>query len=179
MGCAICPNDAEDPPTMDPIPALTERYLVPKTAVPIELRLAWQEPAELSLYLARQAQKHTGTECPSDLLNGGDRFIPATDSDGRLLVVHRDAVMVLSVAAEYELEWVDGQSEEDGVATTVELELTLEDDTRVTGAISYWRPEGQRRLQDYFNSADQFIPVREGDTVHLVNRDRIVSVSPA
>ncbi len=158
---------------------MTERYLVPKEPAPITLKLAWQEPLKVSLYLAQRAEKHKGTECPSDLLNGGDRFIPVTDEEGRLLVFQRDALMLVSVAAEYEEGWAGAEGDEEEVATSVKVELGLEDGTRVGGTLTYWRPEGQRRLQDYFNTAEQFIPVRDRDTVHLVNRDRIVFISPS
>ena len=57
------------------------------------------------------------------------------------------------------------------------IELILEDGSRVHGSLTYWRPQGQRRFQDYLNSAEEFIPVREGDTIHLVNRERIVFAS--
>jgi hypothetical protein len=158
-------------------PAVAESYRVPKHPVPIKLRLAWQEPKELSLYVAKHAARHTGAEYPSDLLNGGDRFLPALDEEGRYLVFQRSQVMVLSVSAEYEKDLTDLKDAGEEAVTTLDIELILEDGTRVQGAVSYWRPQGQRRFQDYLNSAEEFIPVREGDTIHLVNRERIVFAS--
>lgn len=108
-------------------------------------------------------------------MNGADRFIPAVDGDGRLMLFQRTEVMVLSVSEKQE----NGAREAEGedVLTAVEVKLVLEDDTRVAGAMEYFRPQGQRRVQDYLKTAEQFIPVREGEKVHLVNRDKIVSVS--
>ncbi len=155
---------------------MTEGFVVPKHPVPIKLKLAWLQAKEFELYLAEHAARHTGTEHPSDVLNGNDLFIPARDSDGRHLLFQRTEVMVISVAAKYEERQVDEGESEEG-ATTVDLEVTLEDGTRVVGSISYWRPPGQRRLQDYLNTSEQFVRIREGDTVHVINRDKIVSVS--
>jgi hypothetical protein len=154
-----------------------EDYSIPKHPVPIRLALAWQEPRELSLYLGEHAEKHTGAEYPSDLLNAGDSFLPAIESDGSLLLFNRIAVMVLSVSAKYEERPAAARVEEEGDRTVADVELVLEDGKRVAGVVTYWRPRGQRRLQDYLNSADHFIPVRDGEIIHLVNRDRIVSVS--
>ncbi len=137
-----------------------------------------QSPVELSFYLSKRAERHSGSEYPSDLLNGGDNFIPATDSDDRLLVVRRSAVMVLSVATYHE-ERRPAEAEEQEGQVVMSVEITLEDGSRVTGELSYWQPEGQRRLQDYLNAAAQFIPVWEGEVVHLVNRDRVVSITQA
>ncbi|NIR46045.1 MAG: hypothetical protein GWN99_16590 [Gemmatimonadetes bacterium] len=155
---------------------MTEGYVVPKRPVPITLKLAFLEAKELSLYLAEHAARHTGPERPSDVLNGGDRFVPALDADGRLLLFQRTEVMAVSFDASYEERSPDEADEEEG-GTRVAVELTLQDGTRVAGSVAYWRPPGRRRLQDFLNSAEQFIPVHEGETMHLVNRDKIVSVS--
>jgi len=154
---------------------VTEEYRVPKRPVPIELKLAWQHPKRLCLYVADHAERHTGGEYPSDLMNGVERFIPAVDGDGRLMLFQRTEVMVLSVSAEHENG--AGESGGEDVFTAVAVKLVLEDDTRVAGAMEYFRPQGQRRVQDYLKTAEQFIPVRESEKIHLVNRDKIVSVS--
>ena len=155
---------------------MTEGYVVPKIPVPITLKLAWLAPKRLELYVAEHASRHSGAEHPSDVLNSGDLFIPARDADGRHLLFQRTEVMVVSVEATYEERKPEEGESEEG-ATVFEVELTLEDGTHVLGTIAYWRPPGQRRLQDYLNSSEQFVRIRDGGTVHLVNRDKIVSVS--
>ncbi len=156
---------------------MSEPYQVPKRQVPARLKLVGQTPAEVALYLAERAQRHTGYECPSDLLNGGDDFIPTTDPQGRLHVLRRDAIMILSVSAELEENGgIDSQDAGDQL-TTHTVELALEDGTRLVGELAYWRPGGQRRLQDFLNSAERFVPLRADGMIHLVNRDRIVSLA--
>jgi hypothetical protein len=131
---------------------------------------------EVFIYLARLAERHAGIECPSDLLNRGDEFIPATDYEGRIMIFRRSAVMLLTVDADNEsLLAEDSDGEADKVSRVVRL--GLEDGTSVKGDLTYWRPDGQRRVQDFLNTSEAFIALREGNVVHLVNRDRIVSLS--
>jgi hypothetical protein len=132
---------------------------------------------EVFIYLARLAERHAGVECPSDLLNRGDEFIPATDYEGRIMIFRRTAVMLLTVNADNESELAeDPDGEADNKGNRV-VRLGLEDGTSVRGDLTYWRPDGQRRVQDFLNSSEAFIALREGNVVHLVNRDRIVSLS--
>ena len=154
---------------------MTHGFQVPKHSVPVTLTLAWQQPRRVSLFLAEKAARHTGTEYPSDVLNGDDEFVAALGSDSEILVFHRDAVVVLTVDADQEEEWMGAS---DGVDTITELEvdMLMEDGTRVGGEVAFCRPEGQRRIQDYLNTADRFVALKDDDVIHLLNRRKIVSV---
>ncbi len=155
---------------------MSEPYQVPKRQVRARLKLVGQTPKDVALYLAERAQSHAGYECPSDLLNAGDDFIPTTDFQGCLHVLRRDAIMILSVDAELE---ENGGIEPESVSdqlTTRAVELALEDGTCLMGELFYWRPGGQRRLQDFLNTAERFLALRADGMIHLVNRDRIVSL---
>ncbi len=164
-------------PALQPLTAtVSEGFRVPKRQVPVRLTLAGQPPRQLWLYLAERAERHAGGESPSDLLNEGDAFIPARDADGKVLIFRRSAIMVVSVSAEDDSAGLEIEAESEQV-TTVTVELSLQDGTRVCGELAYWRPEGQRRVQDYLNSAEHFVPLRDGDLIHLVNRNTIVSLS--
>lgn len=142
----------------------------------MRVKLVGQAPVEVCIYLAERAERHSGIECPSDLLNGGDEFIPSTDFEERILIFRRSAVLVLTVNAKHEGELGEGPAGEGDRVVQV-VRLWLEDGTSVTGELTYWRPEGQRRVQDFLNTAEPFIALRDGDVVHLVNRHRISSVS--
>lgn len=155
---------------------MSEGFRVPKREVPVRVKLAGQAPVEVFIYLAPLAERHAGIECPSDLLNRGDEFIPVTDYEKRILIFRRSAVVLLTVNAEHE-EPLAEDSEEEGDRVVRVVRLGLEDGTNATGELTYWRPAGQRRVQDFLNTAEPFIALREGDLVHLVNRDRIVSLS--
>ena len=153
---------------------MSERYRVPKRQAPARITLVGQPPVQLFLYLAECAERHSGTETPSDLINNGDEFLPATDPEGRVVILRRSSIMVLSVAAEFEAS-SEEEMRADEQLTRLAVDLRLENGVSLRGEMIYWRPEGQRRIQDYLNTAERFIPVRDGNTVHLVNRDRVVS----
>ncbi len=142
----------------------------------MRVTLVGHSPIQISLYLAQSAERHTGGERPSDLLNGHDEFIPATDLEGGFLTFRRGAVVVLSVGVEYEQDGPELTAESGDELTTIPVEVQLEDGVSVSGELAFWREDSQRRLQDYLNSADPFLPVHDGHTIHLINRDRVVSV---
>lgn len=160
---------------------MSETYSVPKHRLAARLTLVGSPAEPVQLFLAECAENHVGPERPSDLLNGPGRFFPVLQEDGTFSFVPRDAVIVLSVPSESEV--ADGLPAEDlaaQLATTVGVHLRLEDGTRLDGTLVYLMPAAQQRLQDYLNHAeDRFIPLRDGDTTHLVNRDRIVRITPA
>jgi len=81
---------------------LTDEYRVAKKEVVAEVTVAGEKPATLTLFLAGLTRSHAGDERPSDLLNGPDVFLPAVDRKGKSRLLLRDAVVVITVPAEYE-----------------------------------------------------------------------------
>jgi hypothetical protein len=160
--------------------ATNQAYQVPKRRVLAQVVLSGHPPRDIWLYLSDCGDSQWGRERPSDLLNGGNGFIPATDPGGGVVLLQRDAVVLLVVPAEQEVgAGYPQELEQAGLITTHSLELLLNDGTSLIGSATYSRPDGGRRLQDFLNSSDNlFFPVRVGDVVLLVNRHCIVSVSP-
>ncbi len=160
---------------------LAERYRVPKREVSVEICLAGGPPEPMELYVADAAERHAGRERPIDLLNGSQRFLAARDREGRLRLIARDAVVVATVPLE-EAATGNGTGDRNGaspdVVMTTPVTIAFDEGTRIEGQVNYAMPEGRRRLKDFLNGADRFFGVRDGDAVHLVNRDRIVSVAP-
>lgn len=155
-----------------------EVYRVPKFQVPAEVLLVGQEPMRISLHLSEHNERRTGRERPSDLLNGNKTFLPARAEERETGLIRREAVMVLTVDAREEAE----EGERDAVpeqSRRQRVRVYLEDGREVEGLVTYLRPAGQQRVQDFLNSAEQFFPLREGDVVRLVNKHRISWVEPA
>lgn len=153
-------------------------YRVPKFQVPAEVLLVGQEPMRISLHFSEHNERRTGRERPSDLLNGNKTFLPVRAEEGDMGLIRREAVMVLTVDAREEAEDVDGDSAPEG-ARRQRIRVYLEGAREVEGVVTYLRPAGQQRLQDFLNSSEQFFPLRDGDAVHLVNKHRISWVGPA
>lgn len=146
-------------------------YSIPKRKVPAELTAGGHGPRSIHLFLGQRAKGHPGGERPSDLLNGSKTFLPVSVVNGKVGFVRREAVILLSVAAEHELR--EDERSEPGNRVSEFLAVDLENGTRVSGTISYLLPRNRSRLQDFLNSAPPFIPLRDGDVIRFVNRRRI------
>lgn len=164
---------------------MSERYQVPKNEVPAHVVLADGTEGELHLYVSERAERHTGRERPSDILNDEAPFFPVRFSDTGFALVRRSSVLVMTVRLEDEL--VAGGSEGAGLLQTGpavedaerhEIRLVLEEGTVVEGSVTYVMPPGERRLQDFLNQTPRFVTVRTDGSARLVNSDRIVRVEP-
>jgi hypothetical protein len=158
---------------------MADKFAVPKQKVRATVKLAGAGDLAVFLFLAESAANHLGPERPSDLLTAA-RFIPVVLDDGGFSFLQVGAIQMLSVPAESELggsttaEYLSAQD-----ATTLSVEICLDDTTCFSGTVIYLLPEAQRRLQDFLNDlSDQFVQLRDGDTIHLINKDHIVRVSP-
>lgn len=166
---------------------MPERYQVPKNEASGRAVLADGTTADLKLYLSDRAEHHAGRERPSDLLNGEEPFVPVDLSGTGFVLLHRAAVLLLTVrlADEQVEDLADGAEllqEEDASlpdgAERVDVRVALEEGTTVDGTMTYLMPPGERRLQDFLNQSPRFVPLRQDDRIHLVNTERVVRVDP-
>lgn len=159
---------------------MTEIFRVPKRQVPAQVLIPGRPALSLTLFLAESAGTHAGSERPSDLMNGDQVFFPATDLQGSTVFLRRDAVMVLTVAAAHERgddpDAVRPLASEE--ATQIRLDVLLEDGTSLRGELRFLMPEGKRRLQDFLNLSDRFFLLEDGERIHLINKERIVRLTP-
>jgi len=155
-------------------------YSVPKRQVTAEVILPGRHPLTVKLFLNEYAEGHDGREKPSDVLNGPMTFLPVTDHQGGVVFLRRDSVLAVSVAAVEEHQADVPRLEElDPVGVkSHQVEVMLEEGTTIRGVVTYLMPESQRRLQDFLNTTERFLALREDDTMHLVNKRRIVQVRP-
>lgn len=163
---------------------MSEEFYVPKHCVTAELRLPDCPPMSVDLFLGERAERHTGRERPSDLLNGDKRFFPVRTRQGHAMLVRRKAV--LSLAFPVEALGPDpgvpggppgGDEEEPADFRRVAVEILLDDDIQVSGDVAFVLPRAEQRLQDFLNRLDElFFRVWEDDTVHLVNREHVVRI---
>ena len=157
-----------------------EAFHVPKRKVLAQVILQGHPPFTVWLYVGERAESHWGCERPSDLLNNSNEFLPVSDEDGRLILLQKDALMLIAVPAEYEAgASYPEEVEQAGLTITQGLELLLIDGTSLRGTVTYLRPDGRQRLQDFLNTADNFMAIRDNEMVQLVSRRCIASISPA
>lgn len=157
---------------------MSDEYRVPKREVAAEVTIAGQKPVTLKLYLAGQAASHAGYERPSDLLNGSDPFFPVMEKKGRLALLQRDAVVIMSVPAGDERGGNEPGADEAivGTLSSERVEVRLDDGPSVKGLVEYVMPEGSRRLVDFLNLGERFLAVRQDGTIHLINKSRITRI---
>jgi hypothetical protein len=158
---------------------LTSEYRIPKREVSAEVTLLGHPRKVVKLFLHERAETHTGPERPSDLLNGPGEFFPVIEPSGKLVLLHRDAVMVISVAAESEFHAAhsgEEQPDPEG-AKRITVEITLQDGSSIRGLVRFVMPEGRTRLIDYMNTQEHFLTVREESLARLVNKRRIVRIA--
>ena len=161
--CYFCHDVAEDP------------YRIPKRRVPARLAVTGAAPRAVELFLADRARSHGGPERPSDVLNGPDAFFAVCTGFEEVLLVQREAVCFISVAADLELgeDALDAEDLAAAEAHVAEVEALLEDGTRVEGTVVWLLASGHERLVDLLNASAPFVVVREGETCHLVNKARV------
>lgn len=155
---------------------MNESYRMPRRQVLAQVTMVGEPSRELMLFLGLHARTHSGSECPSDLLNGTEPFVPARDAQGNTLLLQLDSILVTTVSARDES--IQGHLEfQTSDATCVDVAIALEGGAMLRGYVCYVLPEGQQRLQNYLRLPDRFLALYEGPRVHLVNKRRIIWVS--
>lgn len=161
---------------------MTEGYEIPTHEVEAAVTLVGEDPRPVRLFLAERAQHHSGPQRPGDLLNDSAQdFFAVRGPDGALALLNRSSVLVLSVpvseqgtpeavAAAEEVEALEA-------VTTRRIRVRMEDGSELTGTVTYVRPAGERRIREYLNRTESFVPLRDGDTVRFVNRSRVARVT--
>lgn len=148
---------------------------VPKRRVAAEVLLPGGAGRRILLFLAEAAPAHAGPERPSDVLNGGDGFVPAFDEDAKVITfLNLGGLVVVRVARELEQGAGDGLT----LPTEHEVEVLLESGGTLRGLVSYLRPPERSRLVDFLNEPAPFFPLIEGRAVALVNKRHVARVAP-
>ena len=158
---------------------LNHAYQIPKRSVLAEITLAGRAPLTLRLFLSEQAATRAGGERPSDLLNGPDGFLPASDSENRVVFLHRQAVLCLSVDADSEFGGEHASAEDLAPehAISAQVEILMDHGDCITGKLRYLMPEGSRRLQDFLNEPPKFLILRDGERARFINKGHILRVA--
>jgi hypothetical protein len=148
--------------------------LVLKDTVSVELRDARGRQQAGELYVTGGA---TERETLQSVLNRR-RFVPVRSSNASVSLLQRDHLLWVSLDLLTALDELEPEAETATDSCTVGVRLTFSDGTDLEGTVRYLRPAESRRLSDYLESAPRFLPVRTADRLYLVNRDRLIAVTP-
>lgn len=151
-----------------------EDLRVPKRRIPVEVLLPGGTRRTMALFLSEVAADHSGQERPSDLLNGGDDFVPAFDETARAMTfLNRSSIAAVRLEPALDAD-VD---EEVSIPTEHEVEVLLQDGTALRGLVSYLRPAERSRLVDFLNEPPPFFRLIEDSVLVLVNKRHVVRVT--
>jgi len=151
-----------------------EDLRVPKRRVPVQVLLPGGMKTPMVMFLSEVAADHTGPERPSDLLNGGDDFVPAFDEAGKVMTfLNRSAIAAIRLDPAIDAD-VD---EEVSIPTEHEVELLLQDGSTLRGLVSFLRPSERSRLIDFLNEAPPFFRLIDAGTLVLVNKRHVARVT--
>lgn len=144
-----------------------------KMHVLVRMAQPGQSPIDGTVFLGRRSPLGRSAGTLSELLNGGDRFIPFhRNEDGSTLLVARR-----------QLQWVACEADEDpalvGPPATgiVREELVLvrfADGSEARGLLLMDLPNEQSRASDYMNTGDDFFPLSTPAGLLLVNKHSVV-----
>ncbi|MCI0407607.1 MAG: ATP:cob(I)alamin adenosyltransferase, partial [Acidobacteria bacterium] len=151
--------------------SLAAEYRIPKREISVEITILGQsssvihrisgrraERVVVHLFLSERAQMRDGVERLSDLLNSPGEFLPAMEPPHKVVFLNKEALMVLTAAAEAEFpaEELSDAVLAAGTGSGVQAEFTLQDGTEIRGRVGFVMPEGKRRLVDFLNLPESF-----------------------
>jgi len=150
---------------------MSDDLKVPKRPAQVEVLLPGGAVRQVTIFLAEYASAHGGPERVSDLLNGGDDFVPALDlASDAMTFLSRQSIAAARVAPDWD--------EEDAPSTSAhEVEVTLTDGTVLRGTMAFVLSDEHSRLLDYLNDSPPFVRLTEPDRLALVNKRHIARVA--
>jgi len=154
-------------------------YRIPKREIAAEATFLGHPSKVVRLFLNERAQARDGAERLSDLLNAPGEFLPAVEPPRRVVLLSKEALMVLTVAADAEFppeEMAAGAPAEEA-GTSIPVEIVLQDASEICGMVEFVMPEGRSRLVDFLNLPERFFAVRDGIRARLVNKKCVVRIS--
>ena len=154
---------------------MSERYRIPKSRIPVELRSRGGSAEKGYLFLG---DGRNGPESVPELLNGSSRFLVVEDERGSI-AFHRLGQLAMVTLSDGEAFAEHGGVEVAAdLATEAELLLEFDDGSRLAGVVVYALCESRARVQDFLNTVDDFFPLFHDRMVSYVNKTQIARVSP-
>ncbi len=152
--------------------AIPEAFPV-TTPCNVELRLADGSSLSGTLWLLPDTTSARGVTPVDTLLDGPREFLAVGLTAGGAVLVSRDAIRVVELAAEG-----PGAPEEPDTGASLDvITVRLDSGEEISGVLRAVSPLGGKRMSDIFNAGGRFVALGVGDRVALVNKSRIVRVS--
>lgn len=149
---------------------------IPKSATTVEIKDHGGAVQRCKVFLSESPKPGERGERLQDVL-AQRRFLPIQHESGVRFVSNRHLLWLrLDLLAA--LDELDPEAENAEGSSVAHVALSLDDGSTLEGVLRYFLPRSGRRVGDYLNTLDVFFPLRSGDELYLVNRDRVVGVVP-
>ena len=150
-----------------------EELKVPKWRTRVDVQMPGGQITSVAVYLSDFAHDHSGPERISDLLNGGNEFIPAHDLEhDQVVFLNRSNISVARVLQEIESD----PGEQYTLPHESEVRVMLRDGRELVGLVTFVRPDDRARVLDFLNEPPPFFPLLEKDHVALINKHHVARV---
>lgn len=146
-------------------------YRIPTHPVEAKLILSEGREEEVTLFLRAVAETHSGPESIDEFLNGPRRFIPVkSNGTGKSYLVQRDFIQRVDVGENAPILSHMTPDLASGI-DVVRIEMT--NAVVLEGTLACFQPPEHRRLSDFFNMEETFIPLEVNEGVSYVNKNYI------
>jgi len=124
------------------------------------------------IFLAESMSEDRPQQRVQDLLEER-KFVPVQEGDG-VWFIQRSRISWIKLSLLAAVDELDREVEQSSKSVESKVVLEFVDGSSIRGALRYLRPESERRVSDYIEQSQGFIPVRTEDDLYLVNLDRVV-----
>lgn len=143
---------------------------IPTLSLPATVLFADGSTLDGEVFLPAASPSHAGPTTAMEHLNEDEAFLAFHPKGAEApVLLNKAEVLAMSFAA------AERSDEQEAIFLhrAVVLECGAQ---RLEGLLSIDEMQGQRRILDYLNRAPRFLPLRDGESDRLVNRDRITRV---
>jgi hypothetical protein len=124
------------------------------------------------IFIPAASPRHPGPTRPEEWMNEPAPFFPFLPDDAEApVLMNKREILVISVPASAD----DGEIP-DGADSPVRHVILEAEKRRLEGTLVIDMPQGHMRVLDYVNRAGAFITLRDADTHHLIQKERITRV---
>lgn len=148
-----------------------QELAVERRTVEVAIRFLGQEVVRGHLFLALMAKSHAGPETVLDLMNEPEPFLVLkVEGQPPVRMINKERVIEIEASVQPEEDQAVGKEED--------MALMFQDGFSLSGTARVELPPTKSRLIDFLNHTERFFELRDGGSLHIVNRKHISHVKP-
>ena len=147
------------------------QYQVPTTKVQVVITIAQQGEMQGAVFISEDIYSYTMKPRLEDLLNQDKRFFSFLKDDEEFILFNKSELVILR-SSENDAEQLVSEL----MLEPQEVELFLDNGESLSGVVYPNLPPDQRRVSDFFNQNETFLPIYCDDEKIIVNLDHVLYV---